>query len=124
MNNAVFAVELLNSLTSFSYASSSERVLPQDVAVGSTDTLIASGWLEDADHSTLWIRGSENGAEIRRNLMLADRLNKLQIQSDQIQDKANKLRRAITNTFSPPPSCVSLKIGGRGEKMIKRILTI
>ncbi|KIV89621.1 hypothetical protein PV10_07007 [Exophiala mesophila] len=109
MNNAVFAVELLNSLTYFSYANTSERALAHDVAVRLTDALIASGWLEDADHSTLWIRGSGSGAEIRRNLILADRLNKLQIQSDQMnarEGETAKARHHETSFQLHPHACL------------------
>lgn len=77
MRHAVFAVELLNSLTYFSYASSLERGLADDVSSRLQRALTDSGWLEDTNGG-LWGAASDNAVTTRRNLLFAQRLDKLQ----------------------------------------------
>lgn len=98
MRHAVFAVELLNSLTYFSYASSLERGLADDVSSRLQRALTDSGWLEDTNGG-LWGAASDNAVTTRRNLLLAQRLDKLQTQSESLLDKAKQLRRAIAKSI-------------------------
>lgn len=95
MRHAVYAVELLNSLTYFSYASSLERGLADDVSHRLQRALTDSGWFDDTNGG-LWAAASNNAVRTRQNLLLAQRLDKLQTQSESLLDKAKKLRRAIT----------------------------